>query len=175
VEPEFLRGKQLAALDTNELTCQNNQANICTENGTFCPFNCTCEDKIIRCSNRQLTEFPQVPLDTVELFLDNNHITELPPAILNNLVNLVKLDLSQNSLSYIESDTFRGLSKLSTLILSYNQLKCLGDRAFVGLTGLRILSLHGNDLSTLPAFSSLTNISHIALGSNQVSAQFFHE
>lgn len=147
-----------------------NQGNICTENGTFCPFDCTCGDKIVRCSNRQLTEFPQVPLDTVELYLDNNQIKELPPGVVNNLVNLVKLDLSQNKLTYIESDTFRSLSKLSTLILSYNRLQCLGERAFVGLSGLRILSLHGNELSILPeeAFSSLTNISHIALGNNQL-------
>jgi slit protein 2 len=142
-QPEIMQGKQLTMVELNELSCQDSHGNVCTENGTFCPFNCTCEDSIIRCSSRQLTQFPDIPLDTTELYLDNNQISELLPEKLNKLVNLVKLDLSQNNLTFIDSNTFSELKKLSTLILSYNQLKCLGDQAFNGLTSLRILSLHG--------------------------------
>lgn len=90
-QPENMRGKQLTMIELNELSCQENQGNVCTENGTFCPFNCSCEDSIIRCSNRQLNDFPDVPLDTTELYLDNNQISELPAEKLNKLIHLVKL------------------------------------------------------------------------------------
>jgi slit protein 2 len=144
----------------------------------MCPSGCTCQDSVVRCSNRGLTNFPsQIPPETTELFLDSNDISQIPKNELLKLKKLRKLsvfrniimqpfscrDLSNNRLVTVESETFSTLEGLSTLILSYNKLQCIESNAFIGLNSLRILSLHGNDISRLPesAFRSLHNISHM--------------
>ncbi|VDK46803.1 unnamed protein product [Anisakis simplex] len=163
-EPEHLRGRPIATLTKNELSCKSPSEKVCSENGRYCPIGCSCHDTVVRCSNRALKEFPSgIPLETTELFLDSNEITSVPLHHLNKLYQLAKLDLSHNRLTVIENEAFANLTKLSTLILSYNKLQCLEATAFASLNGLRILSLHGNDLSVLPetAFANLTNITHI--------------
>uniref|UniRef100_A0A0M3HND7 Protein slit n=1 Tax=Ascaris lumbricoides TaxID=6252 RepID=A0A0M3HND7_ASCLU len=168
-EPKHFRGRPIATVNKDELSCKSAAENVCAENGTYCPAGCICQGTVVRCSNRALKEFPPgIPLETTELFLDSNDITSIPLAQLNKLYQLAKLDLSHNRITVIESGAFANLTKLSTLILSYNKLQCLEPAAFSALSNLRILSLHGNDLSVLPesAFANLTNITHIALGSN---------
>ncbi|CAD6190609.1 unnamed protein product [Caenorhabditis auriculariae] len=169
--PEATRGMLISNLALNELQCSDAANAICTDSGGYCPHGCTCQDNIVRCSNKDLTEFPAgIPLDTVELFLDSNRITEIPVDQINRLSNLTKLDLSHNQIVSIENNSFANLTRLSTLIISYNKLQCIQPFAFSGLGSLRILSLHGNDISVLPetAFSSLVNITHIAVGSNSL-------
>uniref|UniRef100_A0A914CNL9 Protein slit n=1 Tax=Acrobeloides nanus TaxID=290746 RepID=A0A914CNL9_9BILA len=168
-EPTELKGRPIASLAEKELICNERMENVCAENGNYCPSGCTCQDTIVRCSNKNLKEFPLgIPPDTTELYLDINKITHIPIGLLSRLTQLIKLDLSQNEIAIIQNSTFQNLTKLSTLILSYNKLQCLEETSLWGLYSLRILSLHGNNLSRLPesAFSHLTNITHIALGSN---------
>ncbi|WKY15918.1 hypothetical protein Q1695_000972 [Nippostrongylus brasiliensis] len=144
---------------------------VCAGNGDYCPVGCSCQDTLVRCSNKELTSFPtSIPADTTELFLDSNAIDEIPINQISRLTNLIKLDMSHNRIESIEDGTFANLTKLSTLILSYNKLRCIQPRAFAGLLSLRILSLHGNDISVLPetAFENLGNITHIAVGSNSL-------
>ncbi|KAF8354129.1 slt-1, partial [Pristionchus pacificus] len=136
-----------------------------------CPKQCLCDNNIVRCSNKGLSEFPHgIPAETTELFLDSNEISTIPIDKIKALPKLVKLDLSHNQITTVEDNTFVGLEKLSTLILSYNKVMCIAPFAFSSLRSLRILSLHGNDISTLPetAFTDLHNITHIALGSNSL-------
>ncbi|CAI5455769.1 unnamed protein product [Caenorhabditis angaria] len=161
----------ISQLNLSNLKCSDHSNEMCSESGDYCPLGCTCQDNVVRCSNKDLTDFPAgIPIDTVELFLDSNRIQEIPIDQISRLSNLVKLDLSHNQIISIENHTFSNLTKLSTLIISYNKLQCLQPQAFAGLNGLRILSLHGNDLSVLPesAFESLKNITHIAVGSNSL-------
>lgn len=67
-------------------------ASSCMPGGKYCPVGCSCEDTVVRCSNRGLTEFPGgIPLDTTELFLDSNDITVIPVDFLNKLFYLKKL------------------------------------------------------------------------------------
>uniref|UniRef100_A0A915EMZ5 EGF-like domain-containing protein n=1 Tax=Ditylenchus dipsaci TaxID=166011 RepID=A0A915EMZ5_9BILA len=170
-EPAHLQNRSLVSLDDKELVCNDDRENVCAENGNYCPSGCVCAKTVVRCTNRQLSQFPLgIPLDTTELYLDNNMLTSLPVDQLHNLTNLIKLDLSQNQIAVIQNGTFLNNLKLTTLILSYNNLKCLEESAFWGLTNLRILSLHGNELSRLPesAFTDLINITHVALGSNSL-------
>ncbi|PAV56282.1 hypothetical protein WR25_15709 isoform A [Diploscapter pachys] len=159
----------LIEMNEKELECSEDHTALCQGDGNYCPHGCSCHDTIVRCSNRDLTEFPtSISEDTTELFLDSNRIEEIAIDQLSRLSNLVKLDMSHNRLVSIEDRTFANLTKLSTLILSYNKLRCVQPQAFIGLSSLRILSLHGNDISVLPesAFQSLANITHIAVGSN---------
>uniref|UniRef100_A0A1I7YNA8 Slit homolog 2 protein-like n=1 Tax=Steinernema glaseri TaxID=37863 RepID=A0A1I7YNA8_9BILA len=170
-EPSALSGVPLSKVKSQDLSCHDNSGNVCTENGSYCPFGCSCVDGIVRCSNRNLTDFPSgIATDTTELYLNSNAIKTIPIEQLSRLTKLTKLDLSHNLLEVVENSTFARLPKLSTLIISYNHLQCLEPAAFQGLNNLRILSLHANELSSLPesAFGDLTNITHIALGSNSL-------
>ncbi|TMS36256.1 hypothetical protein L596_003465 [Steinernema carpocapsae] len=170
-EPLDLRGTFLSKLRSQDLTCHEKSGNVCTESGSYCPYGCSCVDGIVRCSNRNLTDFPaDISPDTTELYLDSNFIKSIPLDQLGKLTKLTKLDLSHNLIQVLQNSTFTNLPNLSTLILSYNRLQCLEPIAFKGLDQLRILSLHANDLSSLPesAFADLTNITHIALGSNSL-------
>ncbi|KAK6765982.1 hypothetical protein RB195_025724 [Necator americanus] len=170
--PAEMLGKNLEDLTKDDMKCSGEIVeSACAGNGDYCPASCTCQDTIVRCSNKELTAFPSaIPVDTTELFLDSNVIDEIPIDQISRLSNLVKLDMSHNRVESIEDGTFANLTKLSTLILSYNKLRCLQPHSFAGLRSLRILSLHGNDISLLPetAFESLGNITHIAVGSNSL-------
>ena len=106
-----------------------------------CPQNCTCYNHVVRCSHTQLTRIPyeQMPIDTEELYLDANEITEIPTELTNRLIYLLRIDLSYNKLRSIPANIFLNLTKLETLILSYNKIQCLEAETFKGLKNLRIL------------------------------------
>ena len=53
--------------------------------------------KSLDLSNSNLHTIPELPLDTDELQLDNNYISNLSP--LANLVNLTELSLDNNHIS----------------------------------------------------------------------------
>ncbi|KAI1731910.1 leucine rich repeat domain-containing protein [Ditylenchus destructor] len=165
-EPQHLKERSLISLSDEELVCTGDRENVCEENGNYCPSGCSCAKTIVRCTGRQLTEFPLgIPSDTTELYLDNNLISSLPKDQLQNLSNLIKLDLSQNRIDAVENGTFLH----NSFFYYYNiLLRCLEETSLQGLFSLRILSLHGNQLSQLPesAFTDLVNLTHIALGSN---------
>lgn len=79
-------------LKLNKNLFLDNIENVCAENGNYCPIGCICMNTIVRCTNHKLKEFPHgVPLDTTELYLDNNEIKSIPVSFLNNLTNLIKL------------------------------------------------------------------------------------
>ncbi|GMT07509.1 hypothetical protein PENTCL1PPCAC_29683 [Pristionchus entomophagus] len=166
--PPELAGARLIDLTDEVMKCSGEED---CDQLNACPKQCTCDNNVVRCSNKGLTEFPQgIPAETTELFLDSNEITTIPIEKIKALPKLVKLDLSHNRITTVEDNTFVGLEKLSTLILSYNKVMCIAPLAFSSLRSLRILSLHGNDISTLPesAFTDLHNITHIALGTNNL-------
>ncbi|XP_052227939.1 protein slit-like isoform X2 [Dreissena polymorpha] len=140
-----------------------------------CPEKCTCQGTEVRCSRQNLRSIPTgIPLDTTELYLDANAITDLESdagdvvSEIGRLSKLTKLDLSNNQILSLPPHIFSNLSQLSTLILSFNKLQCVSARSFNKLTELRILSLHGNNLSSIPfgAFNDLKSLSHLALGGN---------
>ncbi|CAF1204795.1 unnamed protein product [Adineta steineri] len=154
-----------------DFICNATEIDVCDVSHTkSCPQNCTCYNKIVRCSRTQLTRIPyeEIPIDTEELYLDSNSIENIPLELLNRFIYLVRIDLSYNKLRGIQGNLFSNLTRLETLILSYNKIQCLDLNTFKGLKNLRILSLHGNKLSSIVegTFNDLTVLSHIALGSN---------
>ncbi|WAR20834.1 SLIT-like protein [Mya arenaria] len=116
-----------------------------------CPAKCTCKGTEVRCSRQGLTAIPSgIPLDTTELYLDANLITDV-----------------DSEADDVISEIGR-LRKLIKLDLSNNQILTLPPRLFNNLTHLSTLSLHGNNLSSIPygAFNDLTSLTHLALGGN---------
>ncbi|XP_013386131.1 slit homolog 2 protein isoform X2 [Lingula anatina] len=177
---QALRPQDFKCEEHNEYSCQPGPS-VCCPTGALelqnegncdptshCPAKCKCQGTIVRCSRQGLSELPRdIPLDTTELYLDDNNIRSIPYYI-RSLKRLVRVDLSYNELLTLPDTAFSNLTELSTLILSYNKLKCIQSTSFAGLKKLRILTLHGNDLSTIPfgSFDDLKALSQIAIGGN---------
>ncbi|KAM4023401.1 platelet glycoprotein IX [Anomaloglossus baeobatrachus] len=66
-----------------------------------CPTSCSClplktRGLIVNCSSRHLRDLPDLPLITVQLYLQNNLIRSVPPGALDHLVSLQEVDVSGN-------------------------------------------------------------------------------
>ncbi|XP_069500057.1 platelet glycoprotein IX-like [Ambystoma mexicanum] len=69
--------------------------------GDICPLSCICttiEQKgmVIDCSSRRLHEVPDLPHNTIKLYLQNNSLTTVPAGHFDNLPHLLEVDLSSN-------------------------------------------------------------------------------
>lgn len=174
--PERLRDHSLVNLDDRDFKCNSNDP-FTDECGnilvpfvakqspiiSLCPKNCTCSNRIVRCSHLSLKHVPDdIPIDVKEIYLDSNEIQELPD-FLNKFVDLEKLDLSSNRIKEIPAKVFSKLSLLDTLVLSFNNIECIHIDSFFGLTKLRLLSLYANQLSVIPdgSFNDLKSLSHM--------------
>ncbi|XP_076460570.1 slit homolog 2 protein-like isoform X2 [Babylonia areolata] len=178
-----LKTKDFVCEENNELGCDVGTPPCCPDSNmvtiekscdprAYCPPKCTCSGTVVRCRSQQMTDIPKyIPLDTTELYLDDNKIQRIPPDTIGVLTKLKRLDLSHNKLVTLPERIFANLTQLNTLILSYNNLQCTAATSFYGLKELRILSLHGNNLSTIPfgSFDDLKLLSHIALGGNPLN------
>ncbi|KAL8561823.1 hypothetical protein ACOMHN_046949 [Nucella lapillus] len=178
-----LKPKDFVCEDNNELGCHVGTPPCCPDSNmvtvkkscdprAYCPPKCLCSGTVVRCRSQQMTDIPKyIPLDTTELYLDDNNIQRIPPDTIGLLTKLKRLDLSHNQLVTLPERIFVNLTELNTLILSYNNLQCTAATSFYGLSELRILSLHGNNLSTIPfgSFADLERLSHIALGGNPLN------
>uniref|UniRef100_A0A8C5QR38 Glycoprotein IX platelet n=1 Tax=Leptobrachium leishanense TaxID=445787 RepID=A0A8C5QR38_9ANUR len=66
-----------------------------------CPSSCSCtaiERKgiALNCSFRKLKALPEIPVNTIKLFLKNNDLTSVPPGYFDDLTYLDEVDLSSN-------------------------------------------------------------------------------
>ncbi|XP_069592027.1 platelet glycoprotein IX-like [Ranitomeya imitator] len=66
-----------------------------------CPTSCICfplqtRGLIVNCSSRHLKDIPDLPVDTVRLYLQNNLITSVLSGALDHLVSLQEVDVSGN-------------------------------------------------------------------------------
>ncbi|CAF3725088.1 unnamed protein product [Rotaria sordida] len=166
-----LRNIPIINVTDEDFICNPTEINVCdTSYSNSCPQNCTCYNRIVRCSHTQLIRIPyeEISIDTEELYLDSNNIEDISFELINRFIYLLRIDLSYNRLRFIPGYLFSNLTRLETLILSYNKIQCLDSNSFKGLKNLRILSMHGNEISTISegTFNDLPILSHIALGSN---------
>ncbi|XP_072328658.1 platelet glycoprotein IX-like [Scyliorhinus torazame] len=118
----------------------------------LCPTSCKCTalgvlDLKVDCSSVQLKEVPVLPESTVELHLQNNHLTTVAPGMFDKLQKLKKVDLSGNSwncdchLAYLkhwlEDQQFK----------SNTSVYCSAPDL---LNGKQLLNLTGNEFAACP-------------------------
>ncbi|XP_011373124.1 leucine-rich repeat-containing protein 24 [Pteropus vampyrus] len=121
-----------------------------------CPAACRCYSTTVECGALRLRVLPPgIPPGTQTLFLQDNSITRLEPAVLAPLAALRRLYLHNNSLRALEPGAFHAQSRLLELALTGNQLRSLHVSAFAGLAQLRVLYLAGNQLAQLLDFTFL--------------------
>ncbi|XP_044157431.1 platelet glycoprotein IX [Bufo gargarizans] len=74
---------------------------LCNCNIDSCPTPCSCfplqtRGLIVNCSSRHLKDLPDLPVITVQLYLQNNLITSVSPGAFDHLVSLQEVDVSGN-------------------------------------------------------------------------------
>ena len=100
------------------------------------------------CNN--LTRVPRdIPAETVNIYLHDNHIVIIQDDIFVDNVNCVKLRLDHNNLVTIKQSMLTRLVSLKWLDLSKNHLKYIEPLAFIELTELKGVYLSYNQLTTL--------------------------
>ncbi|XP_017482191.1 PREDICTED: peroxidasin-like [Rhagoletis zephyria] len=105
---------------------------------SFCPKDCNCFDRTVRCIHLNLESVPR------------------------NISNDVQLiDLRYNQLEDIPPGVFSGLSHITTIYLNDNSIRTLSEDAFVGgLINTKVIYLGSNKIEYIPvgAFQPLTNL-----------------
>nr|XP_039269987.1 uncharacterized protein LOC120344741 [Styela clava] len=99
-----------------------------------------------------LNTFPaSLPSSIERLYLDNNHIREIPEESVSGLKQLEILHLAGNQINQIEDRVFSSVYRLQILDLSRNDIASLNSNSFYGMEHLWSLRLNGNrNLSLLP-------------------------
>ncbi|XP_078661465.1 uncharacterized protein LOC144905603 [Branchiostoma floridae x Branchiostoma belcheri] len=81
------------------------------------------------------------------LRLDGNNISEINTKVFKSLSELRELYLNHSGVRYLAANTFQDLAKLQKLHLENNKLKSLPENMFSGLKKLTLLGIHGNPLT----------------------------
>ena len=179
-----VKGRAMFSLKPEEFVCNQAFAGIkpkCITNDVqnTCPSPCQCtktdnDNYVVDCSNKRLTAIPKsLPLDTVEIRLDDNMLTEIPGRAFAAYKKLLKLDISRNPIVKIDEKGFEGLENLNKLSCYDTQIEVLPANVFSEYTkNLEILLLHKNRLKCLPfdSFNSLTGLTTLSLFDNKLES-----
>ena len=146
-------------------------------------------------NSKGLTSVPTgIPLDTVELLLANNQLTDITPGFFEGLYKLTILHLFGNKLSVvpdlstvgntlqvlllqgnqitsIPAHVLDSMSALQELNLASNQLTIINDEDFTGLVSLKNLSLSKNKLTIVPNLNGVgKTLQKLLLSGNNITS-----
>ena len=105
--------------------------------------------------NSSLTHVPRsiCRLTTLRgLFLQNNHLTQLPDNCLTNLYNLLFFNAPGNEIETLQNGLFDGLTKLEYIELNRNRISSVGSNVFAAsskLVNLVGIFLNENNFTSL--------------------------
>ncbi|OXA44085.1 Protein slit [Folsomia candida] len=138
-----------------------------------CPHPCVCADGVVDCRDLTLKSVPDsLPEDVIELRLEQNEITEIPPGAFSSYKRLRRLDLSNNQIQKIAVDAFRNLKSMTSLVLYGNRITVLPPGIFNGLSSLQLLLLNANRITCIrrDTFQDLNNLSLLSLYDNKIQS-----
>ncbi|XP_033125426.1 slit homolog 2 protein-like isoform X1 [Anneissia japonica] len=172
--PKPLRGSNIDELQGLDFVCtgeedHDKQCKI----EPLCPEKCSCQSDVVDCRGQGMTELPHAfPIDMVELRLEQNQITSIPPRAFSPYTKLGRIDLSSNKIEEISPDAFSGLRLLNSLVLYGNQLTELPENIFQGLSHLQLLLLNANRISCIRTnlFRDLWNLKLLSLYDNNLKS-----
>ncbi|XP_014663384.1 PREDICTED: slit homolog 2 protein-like [Priapulus caudatus] len=145
--PRHLRNVEVAALKESDFKCNGVEElrNMDCMLEVMCPAKCMCAEGIVDCRDRGLTAIPDnIPEETMEVRLEQNMITSIPPKSFAEFKRLRRIDLSNNQITGLAPDAFFGLKNLNSLVLYGNKITELPQGVFDGLTSLQLLHLARN-------------------------------
>ncbi|KAM4650381.1 leucine-rich repeats and immunoglobulin-like domains protein 1 [Discoglossus pictus] len=143
----------------------------CTSSETPCPSTCTCTQDLVDCSNLGLTALPpDLPPGTTHLNLSFNKLTEIDPAVFEELEKLREVQLGYNALTAIPSLGSASASVIS-LSLHHNKIRSFEPDQLKTFTALETLDLSSNEVQDVRrgSFPPGLRIKELHLGSNKIS------
>ncbi|XP_035769669.1 slit homolog 3 protein [Neolamprologus brichardi] len=188
--PAHMRGLNVPDVQKKDFVCNGpaqTESRTCAPQVTVCPPSCSCNNNIVDCRRKGLTEIPvNLPEGIVEIRLEQNLIKSVPAGAFSAYKKLKRIDLSKNQISDIAADAFSGLRSLTSLfdadkgntvqpnvctsctLLNANKINCLRVNTFQDLQNLNLLSLYDNKLQTISKglFAPLRSIKTLHLAQN---------
>uniref|UniRef100_A0A669ETK8 Slit homolog 3 (Drosophila) n=1 Tax=Oreochromis niloticus TaxID=8128 RepID=A0A669ETK8_ORENI len=171
--PAHMRGLNVPDVQKKDFVCNGELTKTNLHTVTVCPPSCSCNNNIVDCRRKGLTEIPvNLPEGIVEIRLEQNLIKGVPAGAFSAYKKLKRIDLSKNQISDIAADAFSGLpnvnGSLHFRLLNANKINCLRVNAFQDLQNLNLLSLYDNKLQTISKglFTPLRSIKTLHLAQN---------
>uniref|UniRef100_A0A671XZN7 Slit homolog 3 (Drosophila) n=1 Tax=Sparus aurata TaxID=8175 RepID=A0A671XZN7_SPAAU len=163
--PAHMRGLNVPDVQKKDFICPaQTESRACVPQVAVCPPSCTCNNNIVDCRRKGLTEIPaNLPEGIVEITALISPLT--PPLSLSP-----PSDLSKNQISDIAADAFSGLRSLTSLVLYGNKITELPKGLFDGLVSLQLLLLNANKINCLRVntFQDLQNLNLLSLYDNKL-------
>uniref|UniRef100_A0A673YMW5 Slit homolog 3 (Drosophila) n=1 Tax=Salmo trutta TaxID=8032 RepID=A0A673YMW5_SALTR len=135
--PANMRGLNIPDVQKKDFTCTGPaqaKPHTCIPQASVCPASCTCNNNIVDCRRKGLTEIPaNLPEGIVEIRLEQNLIKNIPAGAFSPYKKLKRIDLSKNQVSDIAADAFTGLRSLTSLVLYGNKIAEIPKGLFDGL------------------------------------------
>uniref|UniRef100_A0A665WCW7 Slit homolog 3 (Drosophila) n=1 Tax=Echeneis naucrates TaxID=173247 RepID=A0A665WCW7_ECHNA len=170
--PAHMRGLNVPDVQKKDFVCNDISLSLLTSflpscHVAVCPPSCTCNNNIVDCRRKGLTEIPaNLPEGIVEIM---NPTTVYYS---NALISSLSSDLSKNQISDIAADAFNGLRSLTSLVLYGNKITELPKGLFDGLVSLQLLLLNANKINCLRVntFQDLQNLNLLSLYDNKLQS-----
>uniref|UniRef100_A0A674CVY9 Slit homolog 3 (Drosophila) n=1 Tax=Salmo trutta TaxID=8032 RepID=A0A674CVY9_SALTR len=172
--PASMRGLNIPDVQKKDFTCTGPaqaEPRTCVPQASVCPISCTCNNNIVDCRHKGLTEIPaNLPEGIVEIRLEQNLIKNIPAGAFSPYKKLKRIDLSKNQISDIAADAFTGLRSLTSLVLYGNKIAEIPKGLFDGLVSLQLLLLNANKINCLRVntFQDLQSLNLLSLYDNKL-------
>ncbi|KAM9514069.1 LOW QUALITY PROTEIN: slit homolog 3 protein-like [Salvelinus alpinus] len=172
--PASMRGLNIPDVQKKDFTCTGPaqaEPRTCIPQASVCPISCTCNNNIVDCRHKGLTEIPaNLPEGIVEIRLEQNLIKNIPAGAFSPYKKLKRIDLSKNQISDIAADAFTGLRSLTSLVLYGNKIAEIPKGLFDGLVSLQLLLLNANKINCLRVntFQDLQSLNLLSLYDNKL-------
>ncbi|XP_061832767.1 slit homolog 3 protein isoform X2 [Nerophis lumbriciformis] len=172
--PAHMRGLNVPDVQKKDFVCNgpaHTDTRTCAPLVAVCPPSCSCNNNIVDCRRKSLTEIPaNLPEGITEIRLEQNLIKSVPPGAFSSYKKLKRIDLSKNQISDIAADAFSGLRSLTSLVLYGNKITELPKGLFEGLVSLQLLLLNANKINCLRVntFQDLHNLNLLSLYDNKL-------
>uniref|UniRef100_A0A665WD06 Slit homolog 3 (Drosophila) n=1 Tax=Echeneis naucrates TaxID=173247 RepID=A0A665WD06_ECHNA len=181
--PAHMRGLNVPDVQKKDFVCNDISLSLLTSflpscHVAVCPPSCTCNNNIVDCRRKGLTEIPaNLPEGIVEIRLEQNLIKSVPAGAFtpwkhfdpNDIVlTLLCRVLYGNKITELPKGLFDGLVSLQLLLLNANKINCLRVNTFQDLQNLNLLSLYDNKLQSISKglFTPLRSIKTLHLAQN---------
>ena len=175
---DFSNHHSALRLSSDSLTSTNNHepSNFSPGRKVVCPKHCRCtycQDRTtctVDCSNMGLREIPELPETSTKIYLQNNHIKDVPCTKLKYLKNLKELYLSQNGNIKLFNCSFSNVTSLERLSLVTCNLTSLPVGIFHSLRYLVALDVSENIVSNLDTqpFINMQGLLSLNLSQNKL-------
>uniref|UniRef100_A0A8C5HHE2 Slit homolog 3 protein-like n=1 Tax=Gouania willdenowi TaxID=441366 RepID=A0A8C5HHE2_GOUWI len=170
--PAPMRGLNVPDVQKKDFICPvQTESRTCVPQLAVCPPSCSCNNNIVDCRRKGLTEIPaNLPEGIVEIRLEQNLIKSVTAGAFSSYKKLKRIDLSKNQISDIAADAFSGLRSLTSLVLYGNKIAELPKGLFDGLVSLQLLLLNANKINCLRVntFQDLQNLNLLSLYDNKL-------